>query len=118
MDAQSFDALTRRFTTELPRRGALAVMTGAVFSSLVLGRASPVAAGCKKVGKKCEKNKDCCDGAKCKKDKCKCKSGRQECGGKCYYLDRDENHCGNCNIQCEKAEGEICSNGNCVNVPS
>ena len=117
MDARSFDAFTRRLTTELPRRGALALMTGAA-SSLLLGGVSPVAAGCKKVGKTCDKNKDCCDGAKCKKDTCKCKSGREECGGTCYHLDRDENHCGSCNTQCDEDEGEICSNGRCVNVPS
>ena len=62
MDARSFDTLTRQLTKGLPRRQSLALMIGGM-ASLLLGGRSRVAAGCKKVGKKCDKNKDCCDGA-------------------------------------------------------
>jgi hypothetical protein len=117
MNAQGFDWLTRQFTTGFPRRTTIAVVAGAL-STMLIGRGREAEAGCKKVNKKCDKNKDCCDGAKCKKDKCECKAGRQECGGKCYHLDRDEKHCGACNIQCVEDEGEICDNGRCINVPS
>jgi hypothetical protein len=111
MNAPSFDALTRRFTTDLPRRGALALMTGAV-SSLVLGGVLPVAAGCKKAGKKCDKNKDCCNNARCRGKKCKCKSRFTECGGKCFDLDTSKSHCGSCNTAC--ASGESCVAGVCA----
>ena len=112
MNPRSFDALTRRLTTKLPRRKAIAPLAGVV-SSLLLGGVRTVEAGCTKVGKKCDKNKDCCDGAKCKKDKCTCKSGRTECGGKCYKLDKDEKHCGACNTRC--TEHELCLSGVCIN---
>ena len=110
MDARSFDNLARRLTMGLPRRGALAVMAGAG-SSLLLGRA-PAVAGCKKVGKKCDKNKDCCDNARCKGKECKCKGRFSECGGKCFDLDKDEKHCGSCNTAC--AAGESCVDGVCA----
>ena len=116
MDGPSFDALTRQLASRLPRRGVFALMTGAA-SSLLLGGIPPVAAGCKKVGKKCDKNNDCCDHAKCKGGKngeCRCKSGFTECGGKCFDLDKDENHCGSCNTACDPGWG--CFDGVCVDL--
>jgi hypothetical protein len=82
----------------------------------LIGRAPRAAASCKKVGKKCDKNKDCCDGAECKGGQCACKSGRAECDGKCYKLDTDENHCGDCDTAC--AAGETCCDGACVDLES
>jgi len=111
MDSQLFDDLARRLAPELPRRGVLALLIGAV-SPLLPGGASPVAAGCKKVGKKCDKNKDCCNKARCRGKKCKCKSGFDECGGKCFDLDTSENHCGTCNTVC--ASGQSCVAGVCA----
>ncbi|MDF3038476.1 MAG: repeat containing protein [Thermomicrobiales bacterium] len=111
MDEQSFDAFTRGLTAIVPRRRTIALLASVVSSLLVRG-APPVAAGCKKVGKKCDKNKDCCDGARCGGKECKCKSGFDECGGKCYDLDKDENHCGSCNTAC--APGATCEDGACV----
>ena len=108
MDARSFDNLARRLTTGLPRRAALALMA----SSLLVGGAAPVGAGCKKVGKKGDKNKDCCDNARCGGKKCTCKGRYSECGGKCYDLTKDEKHCGSCNTAC--AAGETCIDGVCA----
>lgn len=110
MDGRSFDALARRFTTGLSRREALTGMAGAG-SSLLLGHA-PASAGCKKVGKKCDKNKDCGDNARCGGKKCKCKGEFAECGGKCYALDKDDKHCGSCNTAC--SAGESCVDGVCT----
>lgn len=104
MDSRSFDAFTRHLAGALPRRGALGLATGAI-ATLYLRQAHPIEAGCKKVGKKCDKNNDCCDGAKCKggkKGKCRCKSGRQDCDGdgKCENLNTDEVNCGACGVVC------------------
>lgn len=78
------------------------------------GQASPdtALAGCKKPGKKCKKNKDCCDGAKCKGKKCRCSNGRATCGKTCADLQTDLDHCGVCNLAC--AAGESCQGGTCV----
>lgn len=115
MDGKSFDAYTRIVTKERSRRGTLALLAGAL-ATHVRGRERTAEAACKKVGKNCDKNKDCCDGAQCKGKKCKCKSGRDECGGKCYDLDKDENHCGDCNTVC--GAHESCCDGVCVSLSS
>ena len=111
MDSRSFDAFTRRLATRLPRRGALALLAGGA-APLLVNAPPPARAGCKKVDKKCDKNKDCCDDARCQGKKCKCKSGFTECGGKCFDLDKTENHCGSCNTNC--SAGESCVAGACV----
>ncbi len=116
MDPQSFDTLARRFLARLPRRGALAVLAGGVTAPL-LGGSPPVQAGCKKVGKTCDKNKDCCKNARCGGKKCKCKSGFTECGGKCFDLNEDEKHCGSCNTACatgERCVAGVCAEGGCT----
>jgi hypothetical protein len=119
VDSRSFDAFTRKLTTRLQRRGTLAVLAAAA-APLLFGGADHAHAGCKKVGKKCDKNQDCCDHATCKGDtknkkgKCRCKGGFTECGGKCYDLDKDEKHCGACNNAC--APGSICQDGSCACV--
>ena len=116
MHPQQFDTLARLTTTTLSCRRAVLALAAAALGSAAFG-ATPAAAGCKKVGRKCDKNKDCCDGVRCKGDKkdkkgrCRCKSGLRECGGRCQNLDTDENHCGSCNASC--AVGIPCSAGTC-----
>ncbi len=113
MDPRSFDAFTRKLATRLPRRGALALLAGGA-APLLVNAPPPARAGCKKVGKNCDKNKDCCDDARCQGKKCTCKSGFTECGGKCFDLDKDENHCGSCNTACDPGWG--CCDGVCVDL--
>ena len=83
-------------------------------STLLPGGDRAAEAGCKKVGKKCDKNKDCCDGARCKGKKCTCKSGLDECGGKCFDLDRDDQHCGACSTAC--VSPDACCDGVCSTI--
>src|SRR5215203_2630164 len=65
MDGLRFDSVTRAFATS--RRSSIQTFLGAATGALItFRRGEEAAAGCKKVGKKCDKNKDCCDGAKCK----------------------------------------------------
>jgi hypothetical protein len=116
MDDQQFDALTRRLGSITNRRSLL----GAVATALLGRSALPESAlACKKVGKKCDKTKDCCDGARCKGDRkdkkgrCRCKGGRKECGGKCKNLDTDEKHCGSCNNSCPEFF-KNCVDGECL----
>lgn len=109
MDAGRFDSLTRSLTAGLPRRKALTIVL--IGGARALGEPGPAAAGCKKVGKKCGRNNDCCDNARCGGKRCKCKSGFTECGGKCYDLDKDEKHCGDCGAAC--AAGDSCIDGVC-----
>lgn len=40
----------------------------------------------------------------------KCENGRVDCGGQCVDLQNDQNHCGNCDIQCGK---DLCVAGKC-----
>lgn len=118
MDGLRFDSVTRAFATS--RRSTIRTFLGAAMGALITFRGGEeAAAGCKKVGKKCDKNKDCCDGAKCKggkKGKCRCKSGRSDCDGdgKCESLDEDNANCGVCGNAC--AVGEACCDATCIDV--
>lgn len=111
MEGARFDSLTHALISS--RRGNVKALLGGVLGMLLASRAGEQAmAGCKKEGKKCDKNKDCCDGATCKGKKCRCKSGLNECGGKCFDFDKDEQHCGSCTTAC--AAGESCVAGVCA----
>jgi hypothetical protein len=118
MDGLRFDRLTRTFITS--RRSTIRTFLGGAMGALITFRAGEeAAAGCKKVGKKCDKSKDCCDGAKCKggkKGKCRCKDGHGDCDGdgKCELLDADDANCGACGVAC--AVGEACCAGACIDV--
>lgn len=118
MDGFRFDTLTKAFTTSrrITARAFLSVALGALLTNRAADEAS---AGCKKVGKKCDKSKDCCDGAKCKggkNGKCRCKSGLTECAGEkdCVDLNDNLNHCGACGNAC--AAGDVCCNGQCADL--
>ncbi len=86
MDRQHFDALTRHLVSITARRSLLGAFAAALLGRLALPES---ALACKKVGKKCDKNKDCCDGARCKGDKkdkkgkCRCKSSFTTCNKTC-----------------------------------
>ena len=67
-------------------------------------------------GRSCDQNNDCCTGAECRGGECQCKSGREECDGKCFNLDTDERHCGDCPTAC--AKGQTCCDGACVDLES
>jgi DNA-binding beta-propeller fold protein YncE len=108
MEDRRFDTLARRLGEAVPRRPLIAAVAATVFAAL---ESPQVALACKKVGKKCDKTKDCCNHAKCKGKKCKCKSGYTKCGGKCFDLDQDEEHCGTCDIACPASE--TCVDGRC-----
>jgi len=108
MDGTRFDGIARLLAAGVDRRrlaAGLAALAG-------VGAPAAALAGCKKVGKTCEKSKDCCAGARCKNGKCKCKNSYKECQGKCYDLDKDEKHCGSCRTKC--GAGETCRNGTCL----
>lgn len=80
MDAERFDRLARSMADVRSRRGLI----GGGIGAALLG--SQPALACKKVGRTCDKNKDCCDGATCKggkKEKCRCKSGFITCSKAC-----------------------------------
>jgi hypothetical protein len=113
MNAHVFDELSRRLSAGLPRRGTVTLLTGAL-ASLILRAAPPAAAACKKVGRNCDRNGDCCEGARCKNGTCKCRSGRTNCDGLCYRLNTDEAHCGACGNAC--ASGETCCDGACFDL--
>jgi len=109
MNHQRFDTLARTLSGAPSRRYAIGGMLIAVTTALTRPGGSLAA---KKVGKKCDKSKDCVDGAKCKKDKCTCKSRFTQCTKKCYDLDKDEKHCGQCGNTCN--DNETCISGVCI----
>src|SRR5687768_1596346 len=125
MNGYWFDKWTKRFETGLPRRTTVALLSGAVAAVFVDDKRSAMA-GCNKVGRKCDKNKECCDGARCKggkKSKCRCKSGLKECPGEkaCKNLNTDLKHCGTCGNDCPDFAGlpglVFCVAGECRTCP-
>jgi len=108
MDQRPIDHFARLLAGGVDRRRLIGSL-----AALLAGLSRPPAAlaACKKVGRKCDKNQDCCDHADCKGGKCKCRKGYKECQGRCYDLDKDEKHCGTCTTKC--AVGETCRDGRC-----
>jgi DNA-binding beta-propeller fold protein YncE len=112
MESRRFETFTRILADSHPRRWIVGSLLSAISTTLV---APGIALACKKVGKKCDKNNDCCDGARCKggkNGKCRCKSGFSKCGNTCFDLDKDEKRCGSCNTTC--ASAATCQNGVCA----
>lgn len=113
MHGSRVDAPTQPFRPR--RRDALKAFLGVVLGvPLAASTGSRAAADCKKVGQNCDSTGDCCRGAQCRGGECTCRSGRDECGGKCFVLDRDERHCGACNTAC--AAGLTCCDGGCTDL--
>ncbi len=108
LNHDAIDHLARGLSAGLPRRKAFALLLAAL--PPILWSPDDVTAKCKKVGKKCDKSKDCCDGASCKggkSGKCRCKNGRKECNQECVDLENDDRHCGSCNTPCA-TDGACC----------
>jgi hypothetical protein len=84
MDGICFDGITRDLAANSSRRGAVRALAA---SALAMGLSrlglADVAAGCKQVGQKCAKDKECCRGLACKGKKCACGRGTQKCGKDC-----------------------------------
>jgi hypothetical protein len=114
MDERRLDGIARLVAAGIARRRFAAGLAAAALGEM---SQSPIArAGCKRVDQRCDKSNDCRDGAACKGGKCNCKNGRDECGGKCYKLDTDEKHCGDCDTAC--GAGETCCDGTCTELSS
>jgi hypothetical protein len=115
MDEHRLDKVARRLASAGPRRPLFGALAGTVTTLLVGERVAEAA--CKKVGRKCDKNKDCCNHATCKGDKkdkkgkCRCKGGFTSCNKQCYDLDKDEQHCGACGNAC--ISPNKCCDGEC-----
>lgn len=84
MAGERVDRLARSIAAVRSRRGLIG---GAIGMAALLGTRPALA--CKRVGRKCDKNKECCAGARCKGDsrdkkgRCRCKSGFTICNTAC-----------------------------------
>lgn len=115
MDPDRFDTLARKVATGTSRRRVVTGIVAGLAAPRLPGLAGDVgAATCKKTGKPCDRNSDCCDHAECPGNKCRCKKGFKDCNRKCYNLDTDEKHCGRCDTKC--GAGERCCDGDCVDL--
>ena len=117
LNTDTIDSLARRLSAGLPRRNAFALLLAAL--PPIFWPPGDASAKCKKVGKKCDKSKDCCNGASCKggkHGKCRCKNGKQDCGQECVDLGNNDRHCGACDTAC--ASDEACCDGTCQDFQS
>ena len=73
MDDRRFDAVTRAVARLGSRRALLRVLGGGAGAVVLSGLSQRGAssARCKNLGRKCDKNRDCCDG-RCKRGRCRC----------------------------------------------
>jgi Stigma-specific protein, Stig1 len=103
MEAMRFDALIRSIESTVPRRSAI----GGLVAGLValLGRPGAEEADAKKHKKKKKKKKNNGGGVQCQ-------PGETNCGGQCFNLANDAQHCGSCDKSC--GTGESCFNGQCL----
>ncbi len=81
MHSSRFDAIIRSLAPSRSRRSLLSAIGG--YATSVLASSPSAAAKCKRIGKHCKRNKDCCQGARCKGGKCRCAGGRDVCGQAC-----------------------------------
>jgi hypothetical protein len=80
MDGNRFDTWVKSLRFRANRRGAIRLVAGSGLAGLIdLGRADDAAA-CRKAGKKCEKDKQCCS-KMCKGKKCRCTPLKGSCPG-------------------------------------
>ena len=114
IDGERIDVLARLVAGGWPRRRLLGGLAAGLAAPLLGRFGGRAAAACKKVGRPCDRNGDCCAGAECRGGKCRCKTGRNECAGKCFNLDTDETRCGTCSRRC--GAGETCCGGACVDL--
>lgn len=108
MDGFRFDALTRRWLAFLTTRRIFSTLPLGTLASVLGIRISNAGPGCKNVGKKCKKARDCCSGI------CKGKKGKKKCkghdSGGCTAGQGLEHCPGNPVDDCVTSGG---SNGNC-----
>jgi hypothetical protein len=103
MDASRFDRLTRAIShATLPRRQILIALVLGIVGLHARGGAVAAGPGCKNVGKKCKKKKDCCSGI------CKGKKGKKRCKahdtGGCQAGQR-QGICGGVDVPCTTSAG-------------
>jgi hypothetical protein len=111
MDGLRFDTLVRTLATS--RRTTRKTLLGAGLGLLLAGRRRDAAANCKKVGRSCTGDDDCCKDALCRlSGVCECEAGFTDCSGKCKDLSTDKKHCGACNNDCGR--GGTCCSGDCA----
>ena len=105
MEAKRFDALIRSIETSLPRRSAIAGLAAGLTALISqLGVETTDARKHRKKKKKKHKNQG--GGG------VQCQPGETNCGGRCFNLNTDAQHCGGCNTRC--GTGESCFNGQCL----
>jgi hypothetical protein len=123
MDAQRFEEPVRLLDAgRRRRRAALRLLAGgslgAALARLGLGEA---AAGCKKVGARCERGDRCCVG-RCKDGRCRCRPNQERCGRECCTADqvcRDDpftgvKTCEACRTGTVPCGGDCCGPEQCV----
>jgi hypothetical protein len=105
MEEQRFDRWTRMFAVGASRRATTQSLTMALAAlPIALGR-EEAAAGCTRLGKKCDDGDECCGGGRCKGRRCVCAGGKEEINGACFAR-------GNCTNGAEVCDGK------CGNAPS
>jgi len=75
MDASRFDRLTRTLVGMRSRRHLLAALLAGLTGSISGNSPTRAGSGCKNVGRKCQRAKECCSGI------CKGKKGKKRCKG-------------------------------------
>ncbi len=84
MDPHRFDGLARSLADTRSRRKALKLLASGAVGAVLAGLRPSGAAACATVGRRCDRNRDCCSGAYCGVKRCRCRPGFERCGlGSC-----------------------------------
>ena len=127
MAGHPFDALSRELAGSPTRRDALRLLLGGTFAAalarLGLGEVAVAVETCRAVGKRCERDKECCS-KRCRRRTCRCRregtpctSGETCCSGSCDFL-VGGGTCAPCRGRPCSADrpccgGQTCTNGYC-----
>ncbi len=105
MDGERFDAFTKMLAGARSRRTVLLAGAASLTTVLATGRTA-AAAGCKRLGKKCRADTQCCSGAVCRPvSGCGHEEGATAC---CIPLG------GPCSESCDCCGTDACVDGVCV----
>lgn len=83
MDGERFDALSRALVAVSHRRRLFQAASGGMLGALVAWFDRHEASACRRKGRRCRRNRQCCDKAVCARGRCRCRAACRDATTPC-----------------------------------